>query len=163
MDIDQHLIWETYQLKESATESKLQSEPTPENLQAYLQRDLAFVDAPLYRDVQSSSPRPFNIDNPSESTIRGYVRSVLQVAPESRSAVFDMLTKTLTNDKLHFIFSADEARWLMGDTDKAPDLTSSRDRINPAELKNREAQRSTERKEFNEPVNLPPAPPFPRT
>ena len=162
MNKDIQLIWEAYQLKESATEGKLQSEPTPENLEAYLQRDLAFVDAPLYRDVVSQSPSG-HVDDPGGSKIKDYVTRVLEAAPESRRLVFDMLTKTLTNKKLHFIFSADEARWLMGDTDQAPDLSSSRDRINPEEAQRQDAERQqTKRKEFTEPVNLPPAPPPPR-
>lgn len=162
MNKDVQLIWESYQLRESTAESRLQSEPTPEHLHAHAVRDLAFVDSPLYRDVSSSSSRPMNIDNPSESRLRDHVQRVLQASPESRKQVFDILTKTLANDKLHFILSPDEARWVMGDTDQAPDLTSSRDRINPEEAQKRDAERQANRKaeagRFEPKRPLPPPP-----
>jgi hypothetical protein len=163
-------IAEAYrQITEGVGESALAADPSPENLRAYAEGDLAFIDGPLYRDVESISPsggQPRDPNMAVESKIKNYVAQVIGAHPDSRKEVWSILTTTLTSDKLHFILSPDEARWVMGDSNELPDLTTSRFRVNPEESQRRDIKAQIQQDDREAaaaaPIQLPPPPGSPR-
>jgi hypothetical protein len=142
---DTDLIFEAYyrQIMESAAEARLSEDPSPENLRAYAETHLAVQDQPLYRDVASQSDTgepPTDPNRAVKSRIQDYVNRVIGAHPDSRKEVWDILTNTPSSDKIHFILSPDEARWVMGDSNQLPDLADSRHRINRVEAQSRDIE-----------------------
>ena len=160
---DTDLIFEAYysQIMENA-ESRLQTDPSPENLRAYANTYFATQDQPLYRDVISQSDDgelPTDPNRTVKSKIQDYVNRVIGAYPDSRKDVWDILTNTPSSDKIHNILSPDEARWVMGQG-HMPDLTDPRHRVDRVKAQSRDIEHQMKRDDraAAAPVQLPPPP-----